>query len=536
MQRNSLLWMMATAVVLIVSCGRADKTAVAVPKDAALVLHINSSSLSSKLSWKEIQATNWFKDSYAQADDTLAKKLLENPEASGIDVQGDLVFFLKRQGKGGYGAFEGSLKDAAAFEAFNKKMKTSATSSKDGDLAIIKLDNEVIATYKDGRFIYVFDAPFLDMGGFMGRGSSGSASHPQDSLIAFAKSLYDLKGDNSLGDDARYTSLIKDKGDIHFWANAQGIYGGMIGGAMSMMKFSTLLEGNISAVSVNFDNGKIEASMKSYYNDELAKVFDKYKMKNLDEASLARIPSENIVGVFAMNYPPEGLKEFIKLLGVDGMVNGFLGEVGYSMDEFVKANKGDLLVSVSDFDIKNEVVTYPSYEEGGQPYTYTKSNPSVKWLFATSVNDKPAFDKLIGVVSAKIGDAARSLDSSVNYTMNDKWFTIGNNADQVNKFAAGSANIKAPFISKLTGHPMGMYVDLQKILKVTEATATDSTAKVIASESVKLWQDIVVTGGDLSGGAREGHFEINFVDKNTNSLKQLNQYADKLAALKKKAE
>jgi hypothetical protein len=537
MQRKSLFVILATAVVLIVSCGRADKSAMSVPKDAAVVVHINSSSLSSKLTWKEIQQTNWFKEVYADADDSLAKKLLDNPDNSGIDTKGDLVFFLKRQGKSGYSVFEGSLKDAAAFEAFNKKMKPEATASKDGDISILKL-GEGIATWKDGRFIYVFDAPFLDMSRFTGSrppgdGSSGPTRLTADSLVAFAKGLYNLKGDNSLGNDDKFVSLLKENGDVHLWLSAEQLYGNMITGMLSMMKFSTLLEGNITAMTLNFDNGKIDIKSKSYYNKELGKLYEKYKMKNIDADVLARISAENVVGVFAMNYPPEGLKEFLKMLGVDGMANGFMGEMGYSVDEFVKANKGDLIVAVSDFEIKTVVDTMPAYEEGAAPYTYTKTDPSAKVLFAVSINDKPAFDKMVGIVKAKMGEIPEGSMPKISYTLNDKWFAAGNSEEQVNKFVAGGANNKQAFVSKLAGHPAGMYVDLQKILKTSEAAA-DSSSKAALTESVKLWEDILFTYGELGNGAMSSHCEINFVDKNTNSLKQLNQYADKLAATRKR--
>lgn len=533
MQRTTLLGLMAIALVLIVSCNSADKSVIAVPKDAAIVLHINTSSLSSKLSWKEIQQTNWFKEVYADADDSLAKKLLDNPGNSGINTETDMVFFVKRQGKNGYGVFEGGLKDAAAFEAFNKKIKSGATSSKDGTLNIMKMDKEAIVAWNEARFIYVADAHLDNMERY--NESEPKAPLTADSLINFAKGLFTLETANSLTSDDKFAALLKENGDMHLWVSAEKLYGNMLRDVTAMIQnFGKLTEGNVSAMTLNFDNGKIDVKAKSYYNKELAKLYEKYKMKNMDADALARIPSENVTGVFAMNYPPEGLKEFLKLLGVDGVVNGFLGDVGYSIDEFVKANKGDLLVAVSDFEIKTEQVTIPSYEEGGTPYTYTKTNPKVKVLFATAINDKPAFDKMVSIVKAKTEGMRESMLSGISYSLNDKWFAAGNSEEQVNKFLAGGANNKQPFIGKLTGHPMGMYVDLQKILKTTEAASTDSTLKVVLSESVKMWEDIVATGGEIKDGSISSHFEINLVDKNTNSLKQLSQYSDRLAATRKR--
>jgi len=54
-----------------------------------------------------------------------------------------------------------------------------------------------------------------------------------------------------------------------------------------------------------------------------------------------------------------------------------------------------------------------------------------------------------------------------------------------------------------------------------------------------MWQDAIVTGGTYKDHAIDFQFEINLVDKNTNSLKQLNQYINtiyKIQAEKKKSQ
>ena len=39
-----------------------------------------------------------------------------------------------------------------------------------------------------------------------------------------------------------------------------------------------------------------------------------------------------------------------------------------------------------------------------------------------------------------------------------------------------------------------------------------------------MWKNIIVTGGDVKNGAVEMKTEINLMDENTNSLKQLNSF------------
>ncbi|MGB8192208.1 MAG: DUF4836 family protein, partial [Chitinophagaceae bacterium] len=139
----------AVAILCIVlcSCGSADKNALPVPVDAAFVMHINTKSLTSKLSWEDIKKTNWYSMQNGPGEETM-RAILENPDTTGIDVKEDLAFFMRRlPNKQGYVAFTGRIKDAAKFEAFNKKSATGATSSKDGDVTIIKLNDNVVASY-----------------------------------------------------------------------------------------------------------------------------------------------------------------------------------------------------------------------------------------------------------------------------------------------------------------------------------------------------------------------------------------------------
>lgn len=533
MKRLPLILLVAlTGALLITSCKSGDKSNTPVPVDALFVMHVNSGSLSSKLSWDEIKATTWFKEAYAEAPDSLLRKLLDNPDNSGIDSKADLMLFVKKQGRGGYFAFEGTLKDAAAFEAFNKKVNEGASTAKDADFNYIKLKDQGVVVWKDTRFIYVMDAPLGAVKSAMDR--SGGYSEPfkfsPDSLRHFAKATFEISGKTSLGSDKRFADLMKEEGDMHFWVNNEEYFNLLGSSELSMLKVADLFKGNVSASTFNFENGKMIMKSKSYVNDEWAKLFKKNPPRKISADVINRIPSQNVIGVIAMNYPPEGLQELVKLTGLDGVANGFLGKANYSIEEFIKANKGDLLLSFSDLEMKTKEVVLPSYD-GGEPTKFTTTSQDVKVLFATSVNDRPAFDKLIGTIVKEMGEQPEQMPK-ITYKLDNNWFVAGNNEEEVNKFMAGSKSNHG-FAGKLTGQSFGMFVDLQKLLNGLNTGSKDSSDKAAFDISIKMWEDILVTGGDYKDGAMTSYAEVNLVDKNTNSLKQLNQYIDKLAGLYK---
>jgi hypothetical protein len=538
MQRNLVSLLLITATITgVVSCSRSDKGGIAVPKDATMVVHINTPSITSKVNWQEIKENDWFKELYNDnGTDSFAKKLMDDPSNSGIDLKADMVFFMKQQGQGGYAAFEGSVSNATAFEAFNKEINKGGTVSKQGDINVLKTGLTSVLLWNDKRFVYVMDSP----GPFNEPkfDSSGNFQPPSkfsvDSLQKFGVQLFDLEKKNSLLSDDRFADMIKEPGDIHFWSNAGQYLQGMAGVFGMMRGLSDLIEGNVSASSLNFENGKIAMTTKTYYNKKLGELFDKYPPGKISADVINRIPSQNVVAVFAVKYPPAGLKDIIKLVGVDGLVNSFLGENGYSVDEFIKANKGDLLLAFSDFQFSQREITIPNPD--GEPYTMKSSAPDFKVLFATSVNDKAAFDKLIGLVKAKVPENVLSM-AKVSYQLNDQWFAASNSPEHINGFLTGG-NTKQPFASRISGKAFGGYVNVQQILQSSRSAISDSSGLAAMDASIKMWQDIVMSSGDKKGNAITGEIEINLVDKSTNSLKQLNNYVNTLAKIfkQKKSE
>lgn len=540
MKQRSLL-ILSFIALLLASCGnKAGKSGLLVPKDAAMVVHINSSSLSSKLTWNEIKQTNWFKKIQGEAEstDTLAQKLLNDPSSSGIDIKSDFVMYIKQHGRGGYMVVEGSLTSQATYEQLLMEMnkKESKEIKKHGDFSYIESGDKAVVVWNKKMFAIVTNSHFPNSPeDFMGKRNSKSKNFEfeADSLLIFGEQALTLEGGQNLDSDSRFADLVKDGSDVHLWFDmGKFVPRGMANAMIPGVKMGVLLEDNISTMSLNFDNGKITAKSKQYYNDDLNKVYANNKPENVTADVINRIPSSDPVAVMAFNYSPKALKDLLQVIGVNAMADAFLAKVDFSIDDFVKANKGEVLVAVSD-----PVAKMDTMNLGGMTKVYP-GKPDMKVLFATSVKDKVSFEKMVTLIwdfSKKFRGSENEEDndsviakSGINYKLENNWFALSNSAEYTDKFLAGGNN-KFAFTDKITGHPIGIYVDLQRILKFSATMAPDSSSKVALDESLKMWQDITAKGGDYKNKSIEFEFEINLVDKNTNSLKQLNQYADKLA-------
>src|SRR3954464_2531428 len=113
MKRLPILIAVFIAAVFFVSCN-SGSTGLPIPKTAAILVHIDAKSLSSKLSWNEIKASEWFKEAYKKSveeKDSLQQRIMDDPANSGLDIKSDFAFFMAPSGRNTLVVFEGNIKN-----------------------------------------------------------------------------------------------------------------------------------------------------------------------------------------------------------------------------------------------------------------------------------------------------------------------------------------------------------------------------------------------------------------------------------------
>jgi hypothetical protein len=321
---------------------------------------------------------------------------------------------------GGLVAFTGTIKDAEKFKLFTLDLtKGGVESEQDGVNYISKAP--ICVGWNKEKFLYIVNTPELNMQAYARRYNNTDTitndTPKSRDLGTTCKSLFNLSAGNSLGENEKFTELVKKTADIHFWMNAEELNKGNLAlPGMAMMNINKLYEGNITTAAINFENGKILMDVKSYASKEITALYKKYGGKNIDEDMIKRLPSKDVAAVFAMSFKPEGIKEFLKVLGVDGYANMGLAFAGFSLDDFIKANKGDILVAITD--LKKKPVIIDSV------VTDTANGilqPDV--IFASSVADKESFNLLIKA-GEKLGKNIPG-NFPVTYKTDGKLFAIG---------------------------------------------------------------------------------------------------------------
>lgn len=521
------LLLAAFALLAMASCKKSNTQGRYIPANASIVVHINGAGMNEKLPWEEVKQNEIFKQMYADTSlSSMAKSALDNPENTGVDTKNDMLFFMVNDSAGSYVAFEGTIKDAAKFKAYNTAVLKNATASQQNGVDFISND-EVTVSWDAKKFIVITDMPerrmdypanpWMDSAFKQLNIDSLKNNRPKSTRngLQTAAQLYTLTEDNSMGKNERFSKLVTDKADMHFYVNveAMGNLDNPMPG-MSMVDFSKLTQGAVATGSANFENGKIDVDMMFYASKEMTNLWKKYAGKKVSDDILKRLPSKDVAVFLAMNFQPEGIKEFIKIIGLEGWVSMGAPMIGFTIDDFIKANKGDVVLSVSD--LKND--------------SSGKSNANI--FFATSVNDKASFDKLVDAGKKYGGQVTGKINSPLFFNYNEHYFAIGNNQATADQFVTRQAGTVGDIYKKLGDGPVAGFINLQYIISTAKnGSMQDSLAQAAINASAKMWDNIMISGGSFKNDGLSQHVEINLLDKSTNSLKQLNSYMGTMAKL-----
>ena len=513
------------AVLLFSSCSKkTNKEGRYIPSNAGIVVYVKGESLNEKLPWAEIKDNEAFKKMIADtAVSSFTKSLLENPENSGVNIKGDLILFVVKDTIGGYTGVEGFVKDEAKFKAMlTGALKKGKETMKDGFTYFT--DEKTSVAYNKEKFIVAINTPQInDMQKSVSAAMDTINDIPKAEVVynrdmnAIAAGILALKEDASLAKNEKFSGLMAEKGDAHFWLNAEYFSPTAgLSGIGAMANLSKLYEGAVTTATVNFENGKINLDAKSYGGKEMTDLYKKYSGKDFDKSMVKNIPSQNLAALLAFNFKPEGVKEFLKLLNMDGLVNLGAAQAGFNLDDFVKANKGDILIAVTD--IKQDTLV-------GQ---------NADFIFAASINNKTSFNKLIDA-GKKFGGPMLGATNKFAYNVNEKYLVFTNNKTVTDTYIAGTANTYFDFIDKISGGPFGGFINFQYIFNnVKPKSSADSLDVEMYNASVKMWDNLLISGGNFKDGGITQHWEINMMDKNTNSLKQLNSYLGTMSVIQEK--
>lgn len=510
------------------SCGVKNEEGALIPANSRYVSVMDLESMGKNLTWEEIKASGWYNSIKTNKEmSDWSKKVLSNPEESGINFKKNLAFFSGYSAEGKtYMAFTGTLVNQKDFDEFNKQNTNPGDIKKDGNIRMLSLPNNELVGWNDNSFVFL-SSQNLNMPK-INRASGDSEnlnSTPlnQTELMQECKNIFTLKKDNSLSGNKIFSALMKEKGDIRFYINGeQMLKNNPLSGMGNMLNSDVFTKNNATTMAVSFEKGEIEIHSNQYASKELIDYFKNNIGAKINKEMIERIPSQDVMALVALNIKPEAIQNLAKLIGMDGIANMFLQQAGFNLDDFSKATDGNILFVMSDAKAN---VTSPDSN---------KFKLNFNGLLAIGIKDEASFKKIVSGAEIFLGKG--DMNKEFPITLTDKMMVISN-GNYASQYLANQSKNKFSFLDEIDDAPMGAYFDIQKMITLANNTSRPGLEKdSIVTENLKMWKNVTVTGGDIKNDALEMKIEIKLMDENTNSLKQLNSFFYTMRQFQKRME
>lgn len=533
---RALLCLTGAAVLLMTACSKAPEQGKHIPKTAAMVMGINSKQIQDKLVAEGITMENVFATLQQQDTSNAMGKALQEAANSGVDLTGDVYLALVPGDKGKtYFAGYAKLKDAAKFEAFLKeKTKSTIKTGTDFKYAV---SGDGLVGFDNSTVIGLFNFDMNKYQQFDPEGNTVSASGPAQDEKAWAdelNKLFHLKSDDAITSVESYKDVLKDKGDVTFWMSGEQFYGlnpaaGAAGmAALVSTNMKKLMAGSYQTAAAHFEQGKIRMNTWAYSGKEMQDIMKKYPMDKVDMSMLETYPSENVTGFVVMNFDLRLIGDLLKITGMDGFANMGLAEAGITLDDVLRAFKGEIALIGSDF----SVISQPSPWDS----SYKITKPEVKWAFNMKVADKAAFEKVMNApmmanIFTKQGDEylPKQPLGEVALSINSKRLMAASDAALLQSYSEGKGKIKLEegIANKVKGNAMGMYLSVEKLVNnipAEEMKLPDS----IVNDLKGLMKDFTAISEPFNGKSQKSIVELTFKNENQNAIGQIHHFATKM--------
>jgi hypothetical protein len=547
--RMALVLVMATAI--FTSCKKpVPKTTTHIPKNASVVIGINTKRLNSKLEKNQDLLASIFRNHTSSDTSTNnARQELEDLKNSGLDLQENFYLLMIRKG-GGMGAdanniiaVVGAVKDASKLGAYISKKHPTSEVKKEKDYSYAGVDGDNMIAWNDELAVFIRNKQTYSAGmEYDSTTHTFNLKRPGNNssdLKSEIDTYFTLKEDNSVASIPEFRDLMQEQADATLWANSGASLESF---PVTLPNVRELLANSYTAGTLNFEDGKIDIKSKSYYSQQLRDILKKYTGPLADAGLIENYPSNNINGFLVFAFNPEVINAVVRYLQVGGVVDNFLTKTmgaNYTLQEALKAIKGDFAVMFSDFQIGSPKAISQTLE-GQQIQTVTYNSGNL--LINVPVGDKVEMRKLMdnlaknGLVT-KVNNEYRLTQQvrglGIKLSVDDKNLLIATDSSLITKYKskAGKLKIGNDVMNDFKGKSAIFYLDIENILNGVAGNPADTFNQKILTKAKETFKDVKAYANNFNGKYVEGHCEIRFKNDKENSLTSLLQFMNTASAV-----
>lgn len=426
------------------------------------------------------------------------------------------------------------LQDPAKFSAFLKKEFAGATITQKDKLTLASL-NEHLCIGWDDQTAIIAAAPGNNEW-MEGRNAAPATANTSVILTEEIQKTFAMSEDQSIAGNKKFAELQKAGHDISLWLNYESLMNslpqeqiGTPGAILASQK--KLLKDAYVAGGIDFDNGKITGDATYYFNKSAKAIAESLEGKSSGDELLKKVQGKQLNLMMSYHINPQGIRTMLDSIGVLPLATVGLKEAGLDLDDILNAFSGDFLLAVTDFSVTTES---QSYTMGGSSVNYTKPVPSFKATLSFKLKDKAAFDKLMQTAVAQqavtSSGPGRYSAGFIHLATDGEYAVLSNEAAVSEAYLKGSgASFNIP--AEVKNSTSGFFLDIKNsIAAVPLDLMYGKQDTAVFHDGKNLLETISAHGGKVQGDHTDFHFEINFINKKENSLLQLIQFGQKVAA------
>lgn len=552
--RTHIVTLLLLAATLFSACKKTPTHADHIPATATAVLGINTAALGKKVAWNALWGSKLLKNMQQKMNDSSMIKELEN---SGIKTMTTYYAYVQADSRymgGNKVTAVIPLDDAGKWEAFVKKQFPGVTIKEQKDRKEALLGSDVYAGWTNNLLIVMntvyqqqennmnMSAEDMEALDSMGIDTPPAPRKPDEATMAMEieKALGTTK-ENAITGNKNFVKLQEEGHDISLWVNYEALMahnmqqaGSMAGGLAAA---GSLWKDAAMAMGIDFETGKIAGKMRYYTSEELRSVYKEMGKGNTDKETIDRLPGDNLNMLAAAHISTKGIRQMLDKLGLIGFVNIPLAQKGLTIEDVADAISGDMAVSVTNFKNMRQTIPADSLYPGQQPITTGTSDAD--YVFALKIGKQEKFDKLLKVAQndsmlAPVGNGCYAVPMLMGTKLAiiiDKGYVVLSNKDELAAgYLAGSykAQKKSGNAGKVYDHASGLYFDVKSMMAGVDTAGAKPADAAMMHNARTLVSDVLFTGGDFKNDAFEYDLDINFINKEENSLLLLLDFANKM--------
>ena len=548
MKKSSAFWLIPVWLVFMTACSNKSlKEAAYIPKDAALVAVLDVKEMKAKLKKNRLNIDsiinslinrNYASPKIIITDSAIITETITVHQAADLNIDKMILFVQSKTLADNSTTFsiniltnknsgEDAVSDSISksimkdFKVEEEKSFSTAYSPK-MKFRMSWNDDITLATYFFHEVKPVYDT--LEMTFKMPAEPNIESESKAEVAAFFNQSL-----DQSLATVEQFTDMFSEKADGYLFTSSNSSVEALKKTPFNLPKLEELLKDNYTAATLHFEQGKMRIQSTNYFNPTLSSLLRQYAGPVVNWSLVNDYPEGEINMLALASFQPALIGGILQHLELKSFADNFLNKSGLTLDEALKAIKGEIAVVASDLSVQE-----PDPMKRKDELTLQRGLPGGKLLVRLPVGEKASYLKLMetGVKNGWLVKKGTTYSSAPEFSAlgsfliaDEQNIYITSDSSVYNNYlaAAGKKNkfLNSTQFQSYNAASTLFYVNIASTIRgLTKAddSYTFHQATSIIASTVK---EMTISSDNFDGKSVHNNLEVTMQDAKTNSLVSL---------------